>query len=77
MLHLLVSIFFTNSNVKQNEYRFPGARATFLICTLLDSLLTPPVLFVSALCWVAEALTLMYRVCLNPVTLITLEFSRY
>lgn len=41
--------FFTNGNAMQNEYRFPGARATFLSCTLLDSLLTAPLLFASAL----------------------------
>lgn len=41
--------FFINGNVKQNECRFPGARATFLSCTLLGSLLTPPLLFASAL----------------------------
>lgn len=41
--------FSTNGDVKQNEYRVPGARAIFLSCTLIDSLLTPPLLFASAL----------------------------
>lgn len=46
---LVFMYFFTNGGVKQNEYRVPGARAAFLGCTLLDSLLTPPLLFASAL----------------------------